>query len=147
MCINIHVLLANANGRLLIETFKLNNMQDRTKFNEFENKVIKFVSESDNQEMMDTFLEWQNERNRLNQEFIDFINRESRKTPMPKETPIHERWMFVANNDLPKEDGRYYCLDKFGEQGWCLWGNSGAPNENTYFFDTKDGIQAKHIIC
>lgn len=69
------------------------------------------------------------------------------KRQAKKESPIHERWMFIANNDLPKEEGKYYCLDKYGEQGWVLYGNSGAPNENTCFFNTKDGIQAKDIIC
>lgn len=57
-----------------------------------------------------------------------------------------KEWSFIAMNVLPELDGKYYVMDKFGNQGQVLYANSGAPNENQSFFDSKE-IKAKNIIC
>lgn len=87
----------------------------------------------------------------------DYSRRYASSLVPPKEakrkavSPIHSRWLFIANNELPDEEGKVYVMDKFGHQGWCLYGNSGAPGENTSFFDVSDDdgikIKAKDIVC
>ncbi len=69
------------------------------------------------------------------------------KSYSEEEKPDNHNWMFIAANYLPQEETRYRVLDKFGVIGICLWGNSGAPNENTYFFDETNGVRAKDIVC
>lgn len=65
-------------------------------------------------------------------------------------------WYFIANNDLPHEEGRYLVEDKFGRRCVCLYANSGATSENISFFSgicesdnkiihSKDIIKWKNI--
>lgn len=66
------------------------------------------------------------------------------KKPHPKaESPINTHWRFIANNVLPEDEGKYYVMDKYGNQGWCLYGNSGAMGENLSFFDGKSIFEDK----
>lgn len=58
----------------------------------------------------------------------------------------YSQWRFIANNTPPEEEGRYWVLDRYGSKECCLYGNSGAPNENTYFFDGEN-VKAKDIIA
>lgn len=55
-------------------------------------------------------------------------------------------WHFIANGEFPEEMRNYTVLDKFGNQGSSLWGNSGYMNEPTSFFDTYR-IKAQDIIA
>lgn len=69
-----------------------------------------------------------------------------------RESPINNAWKFIAMNEVPKEEGKYYVMDKYGNQGWALYANSGAPSENLSFFEGESSfgetpIKAKNIIC
>lgn len=59
---------------------------------------------------------------------------------------INKNWRFTANGIWPDKERAYFVLDKFGNQGMALWGNSDAPNESASFFD-NDVIKANNIIC
>ena len=95
-------------------------------------------------------IEWKAELKKTPKDFLIEQLRtalmENQKLEQESKTPIHDRWSFIAMNVLPQYEGKYYVMDKFGNQGWVLFGNSGAPNENTSFFDNEE-IKAKNIIC
>ena len=87
---------------------------DTKRFNELESKLLKLISETDNQEILDTMLEWMTERNTLNEAFINVMESINKKPSIEQKTATEfAEWIDVSNY-------KFFGLDENNKYIWTL---------------------------